>query len=69
MHIHMSYCTPCGFKILASNYLGLTNHSLFTEIEKLITEVEVTPAEIAEELMKSDEADVALKGLVKYLGH
>ncbi|KAH7857599.1 hypothetical protein Vadar_014437 [Vaccinium darrowii] len=67
MHIHMSYCTPCGFKILASNYLGLTNHSLFTEIEKLITEVEVTPAEIAEELMKSDEADVALKGLVKYL--
>ncbi|KAG5521868.1 hypothetical protein RHGRI_034182 [Rhododendron griersonianum] len=67
MHIHMSYCTPSGFKILACNYLGLTDHSLFTEIEKLITEVEVTPAEVAEELMKSEEAGVALKGLVKYL--
>lgn len=67
MHIHMSYCTPSGFKILACNYLGLTDHSLFTEIEKLIMEVEVTPAEVAEELMKSEEADVALKGLVKYL--
>ncbi|KAE9454222.1 hypothetical protein C3L33_13871, partial [Rhododendron williamsianum] len=67
MHIHMSYCTPSGFKILACNYLGLTDHSLFTEIEKLIMEVEVTPAEVAEELMKSEEAGVALKGLVKYL--
>ncbi|KAI7996643.1 Protein HYPER-SENSITIVITY-RELATED 4 [Camellia lanceoleosa] len=67
MHIHMSYCTPSGFKILATNYLGLNNHSMFTEIEKLITEVEVTPAEIAEELMKSEEADKALEGLIKFL--
>ncbi|XP_028113420.1 AAA-ATPase At3g50940-like [Camellia sinensis] len=67
MHIHMSYCTPCGFKILASNYLSINNHSMFSEIEKLVTEVEVTPAEIAEELMKSDEADIALGGLIKFL--
>ncbi|KAF5952835.1 hypothetical protein HYC85_010779 [Camellia sinensis] len=67
MHIHMSYCTPYGFKILASNYLGINNHSMFAEIEKLVTEVEVTPAEIAEELMKSDEADIALGGLIKFL--
>ena len=67
IHIHMSYCTPSGFKILASNYLGINNHSMFTEIEKLITEVEVTPAEIAEELMKSEDADKALEGLLKYL--
>ncbi|GMP82430.1 hypothetical protein CsSME_00036735 [Camellia sinensis var. sinensis] len=67
MHIHMSYCTPSGFKILATNYLGLNNHSMFTEIEKLITEVEVTPAEIAEELMKSEIADKALEGLIKFL--
>ncbi|GFS29812.1 P-loop nucleoside triphosphate hydrolase superfamily protein [Actinidia rufa] len=67
IHIHMSYCTPSGFKILASNYLGINNHSMFTEIEKLITEVEVTPAEIAEELMKSEVADTALEGLLKYL--
>ncbi|KAK4357611.1 hypothetical protein RND71_023221 [Anisodus tanguticus] len=67
MHIHMSYCTPSGFKILASNYLGLKNHCKFGEIEELITEVNVTPAEIAEELMKSDEADIALDGLIKFL--
>lgn len=67
MHIHMSYCTPPGFKILASNYLGIKNHCLFTEIEGLITEVEVTPAEIAEELMKSEDANVSLQGLIKFL--
>ncbi|KAA8533286.1 hypothetical protein F0562_033181 [Nyssa sinensis] len=67
MHIHMSYCTPCGFRILASNYLGLNDHYMFTEIEKLITEVEVTPAEIAEELMKTAETDIALRGLNEFL--
>ncbi|XP_060214170.1 AAA-ATPase At3g50940-like [Lycium barbarum] len=67
MHVHMSYCTPSGFKILASNYLGLKNHCKFGEIEELITELNVTPAEIAEELMKSDEAEIALDGLIKFL--
>ncbi|KAJ9709788.1 hypothetical protein PVL29_001312 [Vitis rotundifolia] len=67
MHIHMSYCTPCGFKTLASNYLGIRDHRLFPEIEKLIVEVEVTPAAIAEELMKSEEADFALGRLVEFL--
>ena len=28
MHIHMSYCTPCGFKMLASNYLDITSHPI-----------------------------------------
>ncbi|XP_059446894.1 AAA-ATPase At3g50940-like [Corylus avellana] len=67
MHIHMSYCTPCGFKILASNYLRVKTHSLFAEIEGLLKEAEVTPAEVAEELMKSDDADIALTGLVAFL--
>lgn len=67
MHIHMSYCTPSGFKILASNNLGINIHKLFSEIEKLVMEVEATPAEIAEQLMKSEEADVSLGGLVKFL--
>ncbi|PHT43400.1 hypothetical protein CQW23_17425 [Capsicum baccatum] len=67
MHIHMSYCTPSGFKILASNYLGIKNHWKFGEIEELITEVNVTPAEIAEELMKSDHADIALDELSSFL--
>ncbi|KAK6281388.1 hypothetical protein POUND7_015213 [Theobroma cacao] len=67
MHIHMSYCTPSGFRILASNYLGITSHNLFTRIDELMMEVEVTPAEVAEELMKSEYADIALEGLIKFL--
>ncbi|XVE85285.1 hypothetical protein DITRI_Ditri17bG0079500 [Diplodiscus trichospermus] len=67
MHIHMSYCSPTGFRTLASNYLCITNHNLFTEIDELMMEVEVTPAEVVEELMKSEDADVALGGLIKFL--
>ncbi|KAM5546621.1 AAA-ATPase [Rosa sericea] len=70
LHIHLSYCTPSGFRILASNYLGIhesSPHHLFGEIESLIESTEVTPAAIAEELMKSDDADVVLEGLVKFL--
>ncbi|KAM0987666.1 hypothetical protein ACFX2I_011689 [Malus domestica] len=67
MHIHMSYCTPSGFKILASNYLGIKTHHLFDEIEEFLKQLEVTPAEIAEQLMKSEEADKALAGLAAFL--
>ncbi|KAK1559398.1 hypothetical protein Q3G72_017699 [Acer saccharum] len=67
MHIHMSYCTPCGFRTLVSNYLGINNHDLFPEIDELMTEVQVTPAEIAEELMKNEDADIGLDGLIKFL--
>ena len=34
------------------------NHKLFPEIDKLLMEVEVTPMEIVEKLMKSEEADI-----------
>ncbi|KAK1576675.1 hypothetical protein Q3G72_015696 [Acer saccharum] len=69
MHIHMSYLTPDGFRILASNYLNIKSHPMFPEIEQLIKETEVTPAEVAEELMKSEEdGDAALKGVVDFLG-
>ncbi|XVF59674.1 hypothetical protein PTKIN_Ptkin07bG0294700 [Pterospermum kingtungense] len=68
MHIHMSYCNPQGFKLLASNYLGINGyHHLFGEIEGLLNNTEVTPAQVAEELMKSEDADIALEGLVKLL--
>ena len=67
MHIHMSYCTPCGLKILASNYLNVKEHSLFSEIDELIMEVEVTPAEVAEELMKNEDVDTTLTGLIGFL--
>lgn len=67
MHIHMSYCTPRGFKLLANNYLGVKDHSLFREIEELIGTTEVTPAEVAEQLLKSDEPDVSLASLIGFL--
>ncbi|XP_024184089.1 AAA-ATPase At2g18193 isoform X1 [Rosa chinensis] len=70
VHIHMSYCTASGFRILASNYLGIQDsnpHNLCGEIEGLIESTEVTPAEVAEELLTSDDADVVLEGLVDFL--
>ncbi|XP_039143293.1 protein HYPER-SENSITIVITY-RELATED 4-like [Dioscorea cayenensis subsp. rotundata] len=67
MHIHMGYCTAAGFRILVSNYHGVDEHPLFGKIDQLIGEVEVSPAEVAEELMKSDDVNVALRGLVNLL--
>ncbi|KAJ9540748.1 hypothetical protein OSB04_027254 [Centaurea solstitialis] len=66
LHIHMSYCTPCGFRLLASNYLGITQHDLFKQIEDLMSEVDVTPAEVAEQLLKDDNPDTVLDGLIKF---
>ncbi|XP_068648884.1 protein HYPER-SENSITIVITY-RELATED 4-like isoform X2 [Aristolochia californica] len=67
MHIHMSYCSPKGFKLLANNYLGIQDHHLFRKIEALFREVEVTPAQIAEELMKHDNPEMSLAGVVEFL--
>ncbi|XP_048493169.1 AAA-ATPase At3g50940-like [Beta vulgaris subsp. vulgaris] len=67
MHIHMSYLGMPGFMVLASNYLGLEEHSLFEKIEKLLETTEVSPAEVAEELIRSDDPDIALAGVVKML--
>ncbi|XP_031402542.1 AAA-ATPase At5g17750-like [Punica granatum] len=75
MHIHMSYCTFHGFKLLASNYLEITDidskdhqhRHVFTEIEGLIEETKVTPAEVAEEFMKSEDPSLGLSGLVNLL--
>ncbi|KAJ0468472.1 putative AAA+ ATPase domain, ATPase, AAA-type, core, AAA-type ATPase domain-containing protein [Helianthus annuus] len=67
VHINMSYCTPSGFRLLASNYLGITQHDLFEEIEDLIGEAEVTPAEVAEQLLQEDDPDIALGRLVEFI--
>ncbi|KAK4564292.1 hypothetical protein RGQ29_006385 [Quercus rubra] len=69
LHVHMSYCTMDGFKLLASNYLDINgDHQLYRQIEGLLANVEVTPAEIAEELLQSsgNSDDVVLAGLVKF---
>lgn len=67
MHIHMSYCTISAFKQLAFNYHGVRNDQLFEQIEGLILEVEVTPAEVAGELMRSRDAQISLRRLIDFL--
>ena len=67
MHINMSYCTPCEFKMLASNYLGIAEHPLFVEIEKLIAAAKVTPADVAEQLTRNEAPEFALSGLIEFL--
>lgn len=68
MHISMSYLTTDGFRTLASNYLNINErHWRFGEVEELIESMNVTPAEVAEELMKSDDPDVSLGGLAQFL--
>uniref|UniRef100_A0A0D9WZH8 AAA+ ATPase domain-containing protein n=1 Tax=Leersia perrieri TaxID=77586 RepID=A0A0D9WZH8_9ORYZ len=56
MHIYMGYCGWDAFKTLAHNY--------FLE---LLADVEVTPAEVSEMLLRSEDADAALGGLVEFL--
>lgn len=67
VHINMGYCTPAGFRVLVSTYLGIQEHDLFGKIEKLIQAVEITPAEVAQQIMKSDQPEVALESLVEFL--
>nr|XP_011470100.1 PREDICTED: probable mitochondrial chaperone BCS1-B [Fragaria vesca subsp. vesca]XP_011470101.1 PREDICTED: probable mitochondrial chaperone BCS1-B [Fragaria vesca subsp. vesca]XP_011470102.1 PREDICTED: probable mitochondrial chaperone BCS1-B [Fragaria vesca subsp. vesca] len=67
MHIHMSYCTVSGFKILAYRYLGIHDHPLYKKIEGMIQATEVTPAQVAGQLQVSNDADVALAELVKFI--
>ncbi|OWM74659.1 AAA-ATPase At3g50940-like [Punica granatum] len=68
VHVHMSYCTPCGFKLLAANYLGVKEHILFGEIEDLVRTAEVTPAEVAEQLLKGrDQPDDAFRDMIEFL--
>ncbi|KAL6618678.1 hypothetical protein ACP70R_033817 [Stipagrostis hirtigluma subsp. patula] len=67
MHIHMGYCTPESFRILANNYHSIDYHITYPEIEELLTEVMATPAEVAEVLMRNDDTDVALHDLVNFL--
>lgn len=50
-HIEMSYCDFESFKVLAQNYLGITVHELYGTIRRLLEEVKITPADVAESLM------------------
>ena len=69
-HIELSYCSFEGFKVLAKNYLKLETHPMFDTIQKLIGEVKITPADVAENLMPKspmDDADKCLLSLIEVL--
>ncbi|KAJ6919369.1 AAA-ATPase [Populus alba x Populus x berolinensis] len=65
--IYMGHCTPAAFKKLASTYLGIKEHVLFKCIEDLLQSPVITPAEVAQQLMKRDEPQVALQSLIEFI--
>ncbi|CAL9222413.1 unnamed protein product [Arabidopsis halleri] len=67
VHILMDYCTPYVVKKLVTMYLKLDDHVLFDPIEKVVIDVTVTPAEVAQQLMASKNGDILLKGLLEFL--
>ncbi|GMJ04215.1 AAA-ATPase 1, ATPase-in-Seed-Development [Hibiscus trionum] len=69
-HIELSYCCFDAFKVFAKNYLEIDSHSLFAEIETLLGETKMTPADVAENLMPKsdyDEVETCLKRLIEAL--
>ncbi|BAU00036.1 hypothetical protein LR48_Vigan06g048800 [Vigna angularis] len=68
MHIHLSFLRSKAFRILASNYLGVEgDHPLFEQIDDLLEKIDVTPAVVAEQLMRHEDPDVCLEALVQFL--
>jgi chaperone BCS1 len=67
----MSYCGYQAFKVLAKNYLHIESHDfLFPIIEKLLGETNMTPADVAENLMPksvTDDYETCLKSLIESL--
>ncbi|XP_059070739.1 AAA-ATPase At3g28580-like [Cryptomeria japonica] len=67
-HIHLSFCTFPAFKVLARNYLGVEDHPLFEQVEVLMKEAQMTPADVSEELMRvTDDPTAALEKLIEAL--
>ncbi|XP_077211858.1 AAA-ATPase At3g28510-like [Tasmannia lanceolata] len=73
-HIELSYCSFEGFKVLAKNYLDLDSHPLFETICQLMKETNITPANIAENLMpkssiatSAEIAETCLRNLIRNL--
>ncbi|PNX75352.1 mitochondrial chaperone BCS1 [Trifolium pratense] len=71
MHIEMSYCSYEAFKVLAKNYWNVESHDgLFPIIEKMIGEINITPADVAENLMPKsigEDFETCLKNLIQSL--
>ncbi|XP_031484045.1 AAA-ATPase At2g46620-like [Nymphaea colorata] len=69
VHIHFPVCTFPAFKTLASNYLGVKDHKLFTHVEEhLQTGASLTPAEIGEiMIVNRSSPSRALKSVINAL--
>ncbi|KAM0874114.1 hypothetical protein ACQ4PT_037605 [Festuca glaucescens] len=67
MHVYMGHCGWEAFKTLARNYHLIDHHALFPEIQALLAVVEVTPAEVSEMLLRSEDVDAALGVLMEFL--
>ncbi|CAN6213410.1 unnamed protein product [Urochloa humidicola] len=69
-HIEMSYCCFEAFKMLAKVYLDVDAHELFDDVAALLREVQMTPADVAENLTPKgpgEDADSCLAALVEAL--
>ncbi|CAL4979806.1 unnamed protein product [Urochloa decumbens] len=71
MHIEMSYCSYEAFKILANNYLEINEQDMFErfgEIQHLLEVAKMSPADVAEHLMRKEkDASACLEGLLMAL--
>ncbi|KAK4368865.1 hypothetical protein RND71_012657 [Anisodus tanguticus] len=69
-HIELSYCCFESFKVLANNYLVVASHDHFPEIRHLLGETNMTPADVAENLMpksSKEDAGTCLERLIEAL--
>ncbi|NP_001358706.1 AAA-ATPase At3g28580 isoform 2 [Zea mays] len=69
-HIEMSYCCVQAFKFLAKVYLDVDDHPRFDAVAALLREVDMTPADVAENLTPKapgEDADSCLAALVEAL--
>ncbi|KAF7136055.1 hypothetical protein RHSIM_Rhsim08G0162400 [Rhododendron simsii] len=66
-HIELSYCSFEGFKVLAKNYLLVEAHPLFDMIRQLMGETKITPADVAEALMRKSPREDVAKSLSKLI--
>ena len=67
-HIELSYCGLEAFKVLARNYLDVDSHPLLVTIGHLLEETNITPADVAENLMPkalNDDAGTCLEKLIE----
>ncbi|KAJ8430889.1 hypothetical protein Cgig2_003882 [Carnegiea gigantea] len=68
-HMHMSFLTTPGFRILTSIYLldiSSDEHPhLFVEIERLLESVNLTTAQVAQEILRTEDPKTALLEVIK----